>query len=147
MRLGRAPLDDEGFPHELHHPNGLPSEPLVPMTRADHRLGPNYLLNHSWLYIKKMIDIFVDKLNSKRDLAGVLEADDQVSYFYLYNIIGPTDGRILGAVQAHRGVPDFTASDVEVRWFDGESKVGVFINGALRAYFDLDSGKRFPVNS
>jgi hypothetical protein len=49
MRRGRPPFGDDNFPMELHHPRGSPDEPVEPMTRAGHRLGPNYLRNHPWL--------------------------------------------------------------------------------------------------
>lgn len=86
-------------------------------------------------------DIFVDRTNARGDYAGVFEADENVSYFYLYNIIEGSDGRIVEAVQVHHGVPNFTAEDVQVRWYDEDTKVGVFIKGQLGAYFDLVTGK------
>lgn len=49
MRDGKPPIGEDGFPLELHHPDGLPWKPLEPMTRTGHRLGPNYLFNHPWL--------------------------------------------------------------------------------------------------
>lgn len=50
MREGKPPIGEDDFPMELHHPNGLPWEPVEPMTRTEHRLGPNYRLNHPWLF-------------------------------------------------------------------------------------------------
>ncbi|MAX37677.1 MAG: hypothetical protein CME33_14055 [Gimesia sp.] len=53
MTLGKAPIGNDGFPMELHHPRGDPNAILIPMTRTDHRLGDNYLKNHPWLFEKK----------------------------------------------------------------------------------------------
>lgn len=87
-----------------------------------------------------MLDVFIDKFNTDGNCAGIFEANDAVSYFYLYHIAEGTDGHIVGAVQVYRGPADFKQSDVEVRWFDGETKVGVFIKGELGAYFDVIKG-------
>jgi hypothetical protein len=89
-------------------------------------------------------DIFVDAVGETGEYAGVFEADDNVSYFYLYKIVEGADGEIVGAVQVYRGIPDFTESDVEVRWFDNDEKVGVFVKGELGAHFDLVSGWGYP---
>lgn len=91
-----------------------------------------------------MTDLFVDKFNTEGNCAGVFEADNTVSYFYLYYIPERADGHIAGAVQVYRGPPNFKQSDVEVRWFDGETKVGVFIKGELGAYFDVNKGRGYP---
>lgn len=91
-----------------------------------------------------MTDIFVDTTNNKGDFAGVFEADDSTSYFYLYQLVDGANGQILGAVQVYRGVPNFVAADVAVRWLDDETKVAVFIKDELGAYFDLRSGRGYP---
>ncbi len=43
---GRAPIGHDGFPMELHHPNQEDGEPVVPMTRTEHRGPGNYRNNH-----------------------------------------------------------------------------------------------------
>lgn len=91
-----------------------------------------------------MIDIFANKIDLRNRYAGVFEADDDVSWFYLHDLGAAEGKRILGAVQVHRGPPNFDESDVEVRWFDDETKVGVFIKGKLGAYFDLVKGTGYP---
>jgi A nuclease of the HNH/ENDO VII superfamily with conserved LHH len=50
MQQGRPPIGKDGHKMELHHPNGNPNGPLQPMTRTDHRLGPNYRRNHPYLF-------------------------------------------------------------------------------------------------
>ena len=52
MKLGKAPIGNDGFPMELHHPGGDPNATFIPMTRTDHRLGDNYMKNHPWLFEK-----------------------------------------------------------------------------------------------
>jgi hypothetical protein len=52
MKQGKPPIGSDGFPMELHHKVPLAEggtntfENLVPLTRTEHRLGPNYKLNH-----------------------------------------------------------------------------------------------------
>ena len=46
MKQGKAPIGPDGYPMELHHVNRTPEGGTKPMTRTDHRLGPNYKKNH-----------------------------------------------------------------------------------------------------
>lgn len=46
MNKGRAPIGPDGHSMELHHVDRTPDGGLAPMSRTDHRLGPNYKLNH-----------------------------------------------------------------------------------------------------
>ncbi|HYO58062.1 HNH endonuclease signature motif containing protein [Archangium sp.] len=52
MKRGKPPIGSDGFPMELHHKVPLAEggtnafDNLVPLTRTEHRLGPNYKLNH-----------------------------------------------------------------------------------------------------
>ena len=52
MKEGKAPIGSDGYPMELHHrvplDNGGTNDfsNLDIMTRTDHRLGPNYRINH-----------------------------------------------------------------------------------------------------
>lgn len=52
MKAGLAPIGKDGFPVELHHPDGVdvPLEQMKIMTRTEHRLGDNYRNNHPWLF-------------------------------------------------------------------------------------------------
>ena len=73
---------------------------------------------------------------------------------YLYKILDPDrlneDGNLEIVNVAHvlNGPPDFSDSDVEVRWFDRDTKVGVLIGNILWAYFDVEAGRsvsgRYP---
>ena len=76
--------------------------------------------------------------------ACVFEADERVSYIYIYHIRSENDTEILGAVQVCKGTPDYTEQDIEIRWYDGETKAGVFIRGESGAYFDLVAGWGCP---
>jgi RHS repeat-associated protein len=49
MRNGRAPLGTDGKPMELHHVDGSPTGPVVPMSRTDHRSGENFKKSHPWV--------------------------------------------------------------------------------------------------
>ncbi|HEY3638448.1 MAG TPA: hypothetical protein VGK90_09890 [Rhizomicrobium sp.] len=90
-------------------------------------------------------DIFAYAIGREGRFVGFLEGDDDNSWFYLQDLdIDPDDCQIIGAVQVYLGVPDFTEADVEVHWYDGEMKVGVFIKGELGAYFDLATRWGYP---
>lgn len=53
MKEGKPPIGNDGFPMQLHHPDGNPAAKLVPMTKTDHVLGPNFAKNHPWLLENK----------------------------------------------------------------------------------------------
>jgi hypothetical protein len=88
-------------------------------------------------------DIFLHRIHSAGRYAGVFEADDRVSWFYFWDL-NRRGQKILGAVQVYGGPLNFTADDVEVRWYDDETKIGVFIRGELGAYFDLVARWGYP---
>jgi len=98
--------------------------------------------------------VFVDGINAARTYAGVFAAEEHVGWFYLYKILDPDrlneDGNLEIVNVAHvlNGPPDFSDSDVEVRWFDRDTKVGVLIGNILWAYFDVEAGRsvsgRYP---
>jgi hypothetical protein len=91
-----------------------------------------------------MIDIFAESTNSARTYSAFFEADDDVGWLYLaVNPDGP-DSKVIGAVQIMRGPPDFTDSDVDVRWNEDETKAGLFIRSKLYGYFDLNLGRGIP---
>ncbi len=46
MEEGRPPIGPDGYPMELHHVDRTPEGGVTPMSRTDHRLGPNYKINH-----------------------------------------------------------------------------------------------------
>ncbi len=52
MKQGKGPMGPDGFPMEIHHRVPLEqggsnsADNLIPLSRTDHRLGPNYRLNH-----------------------------------------------------------------------------------------------------
>ncbi|HEY3639181.1 MAG TPA: hypothetical protein VGK90_13615 [Rhizomicrobium sp.] len=62
-----------------------------------------------------MLDIFRYSIGRDGRYAGVFDANDETSWFYFHDLDAKDGERILGAVQAYGGVPDFTAADVEVR--------------------------------
>jgi hypothetical protein len=51
---------------------------------------------------------------------------------------------IFGEVQVMRGPPDFSESDVDMRWNDAGRRVELFIRGKMYAYFDLDENRGVP---
>jgi hypothetical protein len=79
--------------------------------------------------------MFVTAVRSKGDLAGVFEYAERTGYFYLYDRTGNEGARVLGAIYILSGTPDFTESEIEVRWAPGERMVGIIIRGQLWAAF------------
>jgi hypothetical protein len=80
-------------------------------------------------------EMFVSASRSAGDLSGVFEYDGETGYFYQYDQSRKGGQRVAGAIHIFSGNPNFTASDVEVRWTDDEEKVGLFIRGELWAAF------------
>ena len=80
-------------------------------------------------------DIFVSKIRSVGDLAGVFEYDGETGYFYKYDQDRMGGTRVLAAIHIVSGKVDFAESDVEVRWGQGDEWVGLFIRGELWAAF------------
>ncbi len=78
--------------------------------------------------------MFAGELRSAGDLAGVFEYTDDTGYYYLYRQ-SDEGNRILGANHILSVPPDFAESDLEIRWNQGEDKVGLLIRGVLWAVF------------
>ena len=87
--------------------------------------------------------IFDSCIRSAGDLAGVLECDDDASYFYLYDSTRDENRRVLGAICLSLGPPDFEESDIDIRWDRMEEFVAVFIRQDLRAIFEGATGCGF----
>ena len=88
-------------------------------------------------------EMFDSAVRMKGDLAGVFEYDGDVGYFYLYQTEGDKDRKVLGAIRIFVGDPDLQQADVDVRWNNVESVVGLFIEGQLWAAFDGNSGAKY----
>src|SRR5262249_21272448 len=80
-------------------------------------------------------EIFATSVRPPRDLAGVFEFEGEVGYFYLYSLDESEGRKILDSLHILTGVPDFSKSDVKIRWDSEEQKVGLFIKGVLWAVF------------
>ena len=88
-------------------------------------------------------ETFDSAVRIRGDLAGVFEYDGAAGYFYLYQTEGDKDRKILGAIRIFVGDPDLQQTDINVRWNNVESIVGLFIEGQLWAAFDGDSGAKY----
>jgi len=95
-------------------------------------------------------ELFESELRSAGDLAGVFESENDVAYFYLYDMAGGTDRRIRDAIRILTGAPDFDQGDISVRWDDGETMVGLFIRGpalgGIRHPRRSEIRRRLPAN-
>ena len=80
-------------------------------------------------------DMFVSAVRSAGDLAGVFEHDGETGYFYRYDQSRADSPQVLGAIHLISGAPDFSQSDVDVRWNEAEEIVGLFIRHQLWAAF------------
>ena len=90
-------------------------------------------------------EIFESAIRPRGDLAGVFEYDGETSYFYLYRT-GDRADEVVDSVHVASARPDFTSSDIDVRWTPNGEKVGLFIKGALWAVFDAERGTKHGGN-
>jgi len=84
--------------------------------------------------------IFLSNIRSKGDIGGVFESDGAVSYFYLYDLSNE-QGKVLSAIHVQSGVPDFSDTEIEIRWNLNEHAVGLYIKGHLWAVFSSNGAK------
>jgi hypothetical protein len=90
-----------------------------------------------------MEEIFQSEDRAAGDLAGVFEFDGATSYFYLYDISAPNNSKVVSAVRILTGAPEFSETDIEIKWDSEEQRVGLFIKGDLWAVFDSISRAGF----
>ena len=88
-------------------------------------------------------DIFESCVRTTGDFAGVFECDDEAGYFYLYETGGNAGHKIIDSIHILSGQPDFTDTDVSVRWDQDQEKVGLFIRNMLWAVFDVKCRHRY----
>ncbi|WP_250623057.1 DUF2251 domain-containing protein [Pinirhizobacter soli] len=88
-------------------------------------------------------DIFESELNSNQSVAGVYEHDDDVGYFYLYELAHHEGQKVTGAIRVSVGPFQYGRDDLSIRWSNDEGFVGLFIKGKLCAAFDVNSRKAF----
>jgi hypothetical protein len=81
-------------------------------------------------------EIFESTARSSGDLAGVFEYDGETGYFYLYQTTGSEGQKVLDSIHILSAEPDFTESDLTIRWDSKQERVGLFIRGELWAVFD-----------
>ena len=91
-------------------------------------------------------EVFESSVRSTGDLAGVFEHDGDTGYFYLYETCAPKGRRIIGALHVLSGPCAFRAADVQIRWAEDGSVVGLFIQGRVWAVFDTTSGAEYAGN-
>ena len=61
-------------------------------------------------------DIFMASTRSTGDLSGIYEYDEDVGYFYLYQIDDSSTNTILAAVRVVSGPQEFVEDDIDIRW-------------------------------
>jgi len=91
-------------------------------------------------------EVFESSVRSKGDLAGVFEHDGETGYFYLYETSAPEGRKVIGALHVLSGPCALRAADVEIRWADDGSVVGLFIQGRVWAVFDTTTGAEYAGN-
>lgn len=90
-----------------------------------------------------MNEIFESAVRSAGDLAGVFECDGETGYFYLYEVDVDSGDKIADVIWIFSGQPDFSQSDVSVRWDSSQRTVGLLIGTVLWAAFDPRSKQKF----
>jgi hypothetical protein len=88
-------------------------------------------------------EIFVSKVRSAGDLAGVFEYDGETGYFYLYDERHERNHRVVGAIHVLSTAPDFHESDVRILWDATETCVGLVIRDHVWAAFDTRTGAKY----
>lgn len=86
-------------------------------------------------------EMFDSSVRVTGDLAGVFEYDGETGYFYLYETAGGEGHRVLSSTHVLSGEPDFSETDVAIRWDSENRRVGLFIKNVLWAVFDEDRTK------
>jgi len=92
-------------------------------------------------------DIFECQTNASETLAGVYEHDDEVGYFYLYDLTRQEGQKVVGAVRVFVGPFRHALNDLVIRWSSDEQAVGLFVEGELCAAFDVKSREAFGGDS
>ena len=88
-----------------------------------------------------MIDIYESAVQAGGRFGAVYERNDETSYFYLLDLQRTADSQIISAFNveiAMRMSPDLPVS---VRWSEAAAVVGLFIDSALTAIFDVSSNE------
>lgn len=87
-----------------------------------------------------MIDIYESAVEESGLFGAVFERDNETAFFYLLDMRKSEGSQIVSAFNVQKA--DNTPVDlpVSVRWSETASIVGLFINEALIAVFDLRSG-------
>jgi hypothetical protein len=88
-------------------------------------------------------EMFDSSIRSAGDLAGIFEYDGETGYFYLYDSVGSSNQRVMGAIRIVAGEVRFAQTDLAIRWNSEETKVGLFIDSNLWAAFDVLTGAKY----
>ncbi|RDS81978.1 DUF2251 domain-containing protein [Dyella psychrodurans] len=88
-------------------------------------------------------DIFESQVNSDGSRAGVYEHDDDVGYFYLYDLTRTEGQKVTAAIRVSVGPFRYSLDDLAIRWSGNERFVGLFIKNQLCAVFDAKSHEAF----
>ena len=88
-----------------------------------------------------MIDIYESAVQETGRFGAVYERDSETAYFYLLDLQKVADSQIISAFNIdndNRMSPDLPVS---VRWNETAAVVGLFIDSALIAIFDVSSNE------
>src|SRR3981081_4509931 len=91
-------------------------------------------------------EMFKSVARSANDLAGVFEYDGEVGCFYLYDVQGNNDQKVIGAIRVLTEAPNFEEEDIEIYWDVTEEMAGLSIRGQIWAVFDTISGTKYGGN-
>jgi hypothetical protein len=88
-------------------------------------------------------EIFESSTRNAGDYAGVFERDNETSYFYLFNLNGRPNKKILGAIQIKHDIFEKTNSHAGVKWNRAQTKVALIFDGNAIAMFSVPNGKSY----
>lgn len=88
-------------------------------------------------------EIFESQLNPAGSFAGVYEYEEEVGYFYLYDVSKNDGHKVVSAIRVATGPAAHSSAEVEIRWSADEKFVGLLIRERLCAAFDVKSHVAF----
>ena len=89
------------------------------------------------------MDLFLTGGRPDGDLAGVLEADDESGYFYLYAATPSGEHQVVGSIHLWSGPTEMKAERFAIAWSADGALVALLIDASPWAVFDVQSGRSY----
>jgi len=93
-----------------------------------------------------MTDIFIDSARTSRDLAGVIEIDDETAIFYLCATDGGGASKILDAINMGADLCNLPENSFDIGWNSDENVVIALVNGQARCAYEIGTSDEAGLN-